>query len=242
MFVDGFYSYPQVDGHPWYTEKLKNRLRSGFLEKWTSCLMHGTDKIRFKNCFDTKNRMQYMSSVQRHSGGFLVDPKLQSKCANSSGMDGLHLSCWSSAGLQVHSRRVSNRTRSWSSTETANVFFTAVDPVNSRRITPRFEANKPRIIGHTLQWRRLHNAVYRFDLNVAQTKELVLRQPITNAIILVTVARRNSDDTKTEILCRNKIPEQGEAARIKLRDVSSSEQAGRKSRARKGYNQVVAVN
>ena len=77
---------------------------------------------------------------------------------------------------------------------------------------------------------------YTKQTNVAQAKELVL-----NAITLAKWPQEIRT-TETEILCRNKTPEQGEAARIKSRDVSSSEQAGRNSRAGKSDNQVVAEN
>ena len=58
---------------------------TGFEEQiagWTfedrkSGLTKGTDKVRIEYCLDDENRIQYMRSVQGHSGQRPIDPKLQ---------------------------------------------------------------------------------------------------------------------------------------------------------------------
>ena len=58
--------------------KVEEQIAEWTLEDRKSCRMNVTDKIRFENFFDKRNRMQYTRSVQHHSGGFPVDAKLQS--------------------------------------------------------------------------------------------------------------------------------------------------------------------
>ena len=54
----------------------------------------------------------------------------------------------------------------------------------TRTVAPRYEPNDPREIPCALKWRRVHNAVCWFDLQLAQNKELELGQTIDNAIRL----------------------------------------------------------
>ena len=71
-------------------------------------------------------------------------------------------------------------------------------------------------------------------LKLAQDKELVSWQTISNAIILYestpadcsfNVVRRNLDDTEAEILCESKLPERQEALRMKSHDATRQEPA-----------------
>ena len=51
-------------------------------------------------------------------------------------------------------------------------FFTGVDPMNILMLTPRVEQGKPRMLPYTLKSGRARNAVYWFDLKLAQAKGL----------------------------------------------------------------------
>ena len=73
-------------------------------------------------------------------------------------------------------------------------------------LTPRYEPNEPSEIQHKLKWKT--NAVYWFDVRLAQHKGLDFWQSINNAVILydsmlaaclVKVVKRNPDDTEAEI-------------------------------------------
>ena len=56
-----------------------------------------------------------------------------------------------------------------------------------------------------LRWRRAHDAVYWFDLKLAEYEGLTFRQTLSNAIIrnepcLVKVGNRTQCDTEDEVL------------------------------------------
>ena len=52
---------------------------------WKRCLGNVTDKIRFEYCLDRIRQIQYMRSVQGHSAGHHIDPKLQNNAPTPQG-------------------------------------------------------------------------------------------------------------------------------------------------------------
>ena len=61
--------------------------------------------------------------------------------------------------------------------------FTAVDPfeIDADQL---HDHGTPRIVPYKMRWKRDHDAVYWFDLTIAQDKERVFWQTMCNAIIL----------------------------------------------------------
>ena len=52
--------------------------------------------------------------------------------------------------------------------------FTAVDPLSEPDVELSYDTGKPRMVPYRLKWERHHDAVYWFDLKIAQDKGLVL--------------------------------------------------------------------
>ena len=64
-----------------------NSLPAGPSTTEEHCLMNGTDRIRSEYCLGRNNRMKYMRSMQGHSRGVLIQPKLQNNVENTLRMD-----------------------------------------------------------------------------------------------------------------------------------------------------------
>ena len=54
------------------------------------CLENGSDKIRFEDCFAKSHQVQYTRSVQGHSGGTRIGPKLQNNVQILHGWTTIH--------------------------------------------------------------------------------------------------------------------------------------------------------
>ena len=60
--------------------------------------------------------------------------------------------------------------------ERQTCFFTAVDPNNVSMLTLRYEPNESRNVPYKLKWIRLHDAIFLFDVKVAQDEGLLFWQ------------------------------------------------------------------
>ena len=56
-----------------------NQTANGTLDDWKTCLERGANTIGFECCLDEIHQIQHMRSVQGHSGGERLDPRLQIK-------------------------------------------------------------------------------------------------------------------------------------------------------------------
>ena len=138
---------------------------------WMTCLDNGTDQLRFEYCLGRNRDIQYMRSVQGHSGGQKID--LQ----NNVLLPSVWSDCMYHEGSSFEWRSMSHCRRNRSSRRTTDMLLNSRSLAISM-LTIRHEPNKPRKNPYKLTWRRMHSAVYWFDLRLAQ------RQTIYSAIMV----------------------------------------------------------
>ena len=63
-------------------------------------------------------------------------------------------------------------------------FFTAIDPMNESGEVSPYSLDSPGFVPYEITWRSHQDAVYWFDLTLAQNLGRALRHTISNAIIL----------------------------------------------------------
>ena len=133
---------------PWttlmYQSRGSERTATWTFDDWKTCLGTGTSKIRLKCCLNENNQIQYMRSVQGHSGAKIIIQDCKTMCLSFT--DGRitfitpdHRIITSpfekelvliAGGLGFRDGR-------------PTCFFTAVDPMVATMFTPRCEANEP---------------------------------------------------------------------------------------------------
>ena len=145
---------------------------------------NGTDKIRIDCCLDRIRQIQHMRSVQGHSGGQQIDPRLQNTVLIPYGWSDYIYHVGSSFDYRsiCEGGLIAGGNGGREGRQTG--FFTVVDPMPIAMLPPRYEPNEPRTIPHKLKWRRMHSAVHRFDLRLAQNKGMEFGVTINNAITL----------------------------------------------------------
>ena len=154
-----------------------------------------------------------MRSVQGHTGGEQINPRLQNNvfvpyvCSDDICHVGSPNAYRSICDLGLFAGGLGFRKGR------QTCFFTTVDPTVATMLTSRFEENEPRTILCQLKCGPMHNAVHWFVLRLAQNKGLEFWQTINHAIILycsmpaeclVKIVKRNLDDTEADILHEKK--------------------------------------
>ena len=107
-----------------HVQGFREQTASWTLDDWKDCPMNGTDKIWFEYCLDQHGQNRYMRSIQSHSGGVDIDPKLQDKVQIPYG----HLSCWVLLCVQVHMRRRTSCTRNQRTRKKTNMLLHSCEP------------------------------------------------------------------------------------------------------------------
>ena len=124
-------------------------------------LENGTDKIRFEYCLDRNRQIQYMRSVQSHSAGLGIDPKLQNN------VPFLHerTDCIYHVGSTFDYRSFSEGgviAGGLGVREGRQACFSTAGGCHGS-----IEPNEPRTFQNKLRWGLTHNAVYWFYLRLA---------------------------------------------------------------------------
>ena len=139
--------------------------------------MNGTATIRFVYCLDRSNRIRYMRSLQGHSGGVLVDPKLQNNVEIPYGWTDKF--CHGGSALDCRSKSEGGLIAGSFRVQRGSASVTAVDPVNFPLLAPRVEENKPRLLPHRLKMEKVAQRSPRVRICSSR-----MRQTTANAIIL----------------------------------------------------------
>ena len=98
-------------------------------------------------------------------------------------MNGLYLSRRMNLGLPFRCRRRLTRCRQRSKSGRHTRVFTAVNPLCKSDVDHSYESGQPRV-PNRMERRRHHDAVYWFDLKIAQDSRVVVWRTMSHAIIL----------------------------------------------------------
>ena len=149
-------------------EGSRGQISSRDTQQWITCLLKGTNKIRFEYCLNQRDQIINLRAPQGHSGGVGVDPTLQHKVQILDGWTDYirHVeSTWGyrsvvDAGLLAGGKG-DNQGRH-------TCFFTAVNPLCESNVEQSYESGQTRMVPNRMKWKWHHDAVCRFDLTIAQ--------------------------------------------------------------------------